>query len=130
MYAADPTQEPRTIRRFIRRIGPDLIEEQFALRAADIVGSGLPKRGPENEQFEARVREILRERPALSARDLAIDGTDVIAALVRAGKLPAGSRGGPAVGILLGQLLEDVTDDPAFNERDRLLAALDRLIAG
>jgi putative nucleotidyltransferase with HDIG domain len=130
MYAADPTQEPRTIRRFIRRIGPDVIEEQFALRAADIVGSGLPKRGPENEQFEARVREILRERPALSARDLAIDGTDVIAALVRAGKLPAGSRGGPAVGILLGQLLEDVTDDPAFNERDRLLAALDRLIAG
>ncbi len=129
MYAADPTQEPRTIRRFIRRIGPDLIEKQFALRAADIVGSGLPKRGPENEMFEARVREILQERPALSTRDLAIDGRDVIAALVRAGKLPAGSRGGREVGVLLGQLLEDVTDDPTFNERDHLLAALERLIA-
>ena len=129
MYAADPEQEPRTVRRFIRRIGADLLERQFALRAADIIGSGLPKRGPENERFQALVHSIVAERPALSVRDLAIDGRDVIEALVRAGRLPAGSRGGPVVGALLGQLLEQVTDDPSCNVRGRLLESLEKLLA-
>jgi poly(A) polymerase/tRNA nucleotidyltransferase (CCA-adding enzyme) len=129
MYAADPGQEPKTLRRFVRRIGVDALDRQFALRAADVVGSGLPSRGTHNEDFEARVRVVVAERPALSVRDLAIDGRDVISRLVAAGALPTGSRGGPAVGILLGKLLEQVTDDPACNEHDRLIDALDRLIA-
>jgi tRNA nucleotidyltransferase (CCA-adding enzyme) len=128
MYAADAAQESRTIRRFIRRIGTDLLDAQFALRAADVAGSGLPKRGEGNEAFETRVRSVLAERPALSTRDLAIDGRDVIAALVEVGRLPAGSRGGPEVGLILGKLLEQVTDDPARNEHDRLLSALAAII--
>jgi poly(A) polymerase/tRNA nucleotidyltransferase (CCA-adding enzyme) len=128
MYAADPSQEARTMRRFIRRVGTDLLERQFALRAADIVGSGLPKRGPENEAFQAKVWEIVAEKPALSVRDLKIDGTDVIAALVAAGQLPRGSRGGPAVGALLGKLLDTVLDDPTANEPVRLARELDRLL--
>jgi len=123
MYAADPSVADRTARRFIRRVGEDLLDRQFALRGADIVGSGLPKRGEENEAFEARVRAVLAERPALSVRDLAVSGQDVIAALVAAGKLPRGSRGGPAVGAILHRLLESVLDDPSRNQRDLLLAA-------
>jgi putative nucleotidyltransferase with HDIG domain len=128
MYAADPQQEARTMRRFIRRVGPDLLDRQFALRAADIVGSGLPKRGPENEAFQAKIWEIVAEKPALSVRDLAIGGADVIAALVAEGKLPRGSRGGPAVGILLGKLLDVVLDDPAANEPKRLRCELESLV--
>jgi putative nucleotidyltransferase with HDIG domain len=128
MYAADPEQEPRTMRRFIRRVGADLLERQFALRAADIAGSGLPKRGPENEAFQAKIWEIVAEKPALSVRDLAIDGKDVISALVAAGKLPRGSRGGPDVGVLLGKLLDTVLDDPAANEPERLARELDALV--
>jgi hypothetical protein len=123
MYAADPELEPRTLRRFIRRIGSDLLDRQFALRRADIVGSGLPERGDNNERFEERVRVVLAERPALSVRDLAVDGNDVIAALQAAG-VAASSRGGPAVGVVLKALLERVTDDPATNERARLLDVL------
>jgi putative nucleotidyltransferase with HDIG domain len=128
MYAADPSQEARTMRRFIRRVGADLLERQFALRAADIVGSGLPKRGPENEAFQAKIWEIVAEKPALSVRDLAIDGKDVISALVAVGKLPRDSRGGPAVGALLGELLDVVLDDPVANEPERLKSELDRLV--
>jgi putative nucleotidyltransferase with HDIG domain len=128
MYAADPSQEARTMRRFIRRVGPDLLERQFALRAADIVGSGLPKRGPENEAFQAKIWAIVAEQPALSVRDLAIDGKRVISALVAAGKLPRGSRGGPAVGVLLGRLLDTVLDDPAANEPERLTRELEALV--
>jgi len=128
MYAADPELEPRTLRRFIRRVGADLLERQFALRGADVVGSGLPKRGDDNERFEERVRAVLAERPALSVRDLAVDGNDVIAALQAAG-LTAGSRGGREVGVVLKALLERVTDDPAANERTRLLNLLSTSVA-
>ena len=129
MYSADPDVQARTARRFIRRIGPDLLDRQFALRAADIVGSGLPKRGNENEAFESRVRAILAEKPPLSVKDLAVSGNDVIAALVAAGKLPRGSRGGPAVGAILHRVLDGVLDDPGRNARERLLDEIQLLAA-
>ncbi len=125
MYAADPAQEAKTIRRFIRRIGTDLLENQFALRAADIAGSGLPKRDGSNEAYQARVWAIVDEAPALSVRDLAVGGEAVIAALVRAGRLKAGSRGGKDVGIVLNRLLERVTDEPALNDETALTRILD-----
>ena len=128
MYAADPELSAATIRRFIRRVGKENLQRQFALRAADVVGSGLPKRGEHNEQFQRRVAEIVDERPPLSVLDLAIGGDEVIAEAIRAGKLPAGSRGGPLVGDALQRLLEQVTDDPARNERAQLLAAVREML--
>lgn len=124
MYAADPSLEAKSLRRFVRRIGVAALGRQFALRAADIVGSGLPKRGDENEWFEERVRAVVAERPPLGVRDLAVGGTDAIAALVAVGRLPPGSRGGREVGIVLQAALEAVTDDPARNDRPFLLEFL------
>ncbi len=129
MYAADPALEAKSLRRFIRRIGPENLERQFALRSADIVGSGLPKRGDENERFEARVWATLAEQPPLSARDLVVSGSDVLAELIAAGRLPAGSRGGKEVGFVLAYLLEQVTDTPSRNERERLVALARGFIA-
>jgi tRNA nucleotidyltransferase (CCA-adding enzyme) len=128
MYAADAEAAAPTLRRFIRRIGPENVVRQFALRAADIVGSGLPKRGDVNERFQERVRATLATRPPLSVKDLALSGEEVLAALIAAGHLPRGSRGGPEVGAILRGLLERVVDDPGLNERERLLAALDEAI--
>jgi putative nucleotidyltransferase with HDIG domain len=129
MYAADPSQADATIRRFIRRVGPENLDRQFVLRAADIIGSGLPKRGDANERFEARVREILEQRPALSVRDLTVSGDDALAALIEAGRLARGSRGGPEVGEALRALLELVVEAPELNERERLLEELPQVIA-
>ena len=42
MYSADPGLTDAALRRFIRRIEPVNIERLFALRWADIAGSGLP----------------------------------------------------------------------------------------
>jgi putative nucleotidyltransferase with HDIG domain len=125
MYQADPASSPATIRRFINRVGVDNLALQFGVRAADIVGSGLPKRGPENELFQARVWETLNERPPLSVKDLAVNGGDAIAALVAAGSLPKGSRGGPQVGALLRLVLEAVLDDPSLG-REEQLAIIER----
>ncbi len=129
MYAADPAAADRTVRRFIRRIGAGNLERQFALRAADITGSGLPKRGPENEQFAERVYAIAAQRPALAVSDLAVGGQEVIDELVAAGLLPRGSRGGPLVGEIMRALLEQVTDEPACNEPGELKKTIRNLIA-
>jgi putative nucleotidyltransferase with HDIG domain len=128
MYSADPELSDAAMRRFIRRIGPMSTERLFALRHADIRGSGLPKRDGSNELFEARVREELARKPAFSVRELRIDGDDVIAALVRRGEAPAGFRGDERVGAALGWLFEQVTDAPERNERALLLQILEQYL--
>jgi putative nucleotidyltransferase with HDIG domain len=125
MYSADPDLKDATIRRFIRRIGVNNLEHLFALRLADVAGSGLPKRGDNNERFADRVREEIARRPAFSVNDLAIGGGDVVAALVRRGEADAGFRGDRRVGEALHHLFEQVTDAPERNERSSLLSLLE-----
>ncbi|HYL27095.1 MAG TPA: HD domain-containing protein, partial [Candidatus Nitrosotalea sp.] len=128
MYSADPALSDAGLRRFIRRVGPENIERLFALRHADIAGSGLPKRDGSNELFEARVRDELARKPAFSIRELAVNGDDVIEALVRRGDVPAGYRGDERIGAALQWLFEQVTDVPERNERSLLLNILEQYL--
>jgi tRNA nucleotidyltransferase (CCA-adding enzyme) len=128
MYSIDLNISDAGIRRFIRRVGPQNIERLFALRQADIRGSGLPKRDGSNEAFEARVRAELDRKPAFSVRELAIGGDDVTAALVRRGDAPSGFTGDERVGAALRWLFEQVTDEPERNERTLLLAILEQYL--
>jgi tRNA nucleotidyltransferase (CCA-adding enzyme) len=130
MYTADATLSEPGLRRFIRRIGPENVERLFALRHADIRGSGLPKRDGSNEAFEARVRAELARKPAFSIRELAVTGDDVIEALVRLGEAPAEFKGDERVGAALRWLFEQVTDEPERNERSLLLRILEQYLAG
>ena len=128
MYAADPEAQDKTLRRFIRRIGLDHLGRLFALRRADIEGSGLPKRDDSNERFEARVAAVIAEKPAFALRDLAITGDDVIALMMKAGRAPSGFRGDARVGEVLQALFEEVTDDPSRNEAGLLAGRAQRYI--
>jgi putative nucleotidyltransferase with HDIG domain len=129
MYSADPQLSDAALRRFIRRIEPVNIERLFALRRADIAGSGLPERDGANRAFEARVYSELARKPAFSILELAIGGDDVIAALVRRGDAPPGFRGDQRVGAALRWLFEQVTDEPERNERTLLLQLLEQYLA-
>ncbi|MBC5803138.1 MAG: HD domain-containing protein, partial [Candidatus Eremiobacteraeota bacterium] len=128
MYAAGPELSDAAVRKFIRRVGPENLNRQFSLRHADIRGSGLPKRSDENGRFEARVRALMASAPPLSVRHLAISGEDVIGLAVRAGALPAGSRGGPIVGHILSALLERVMVEPELNQPATLLSLAESLL--
>jgi tRNA nucleotidyltransferase (CCA-adding enzyme) len=121
MYGADPELQPKAVRRFINRIGPAHLDRLFALRHADIVGSGLPKRSDDNERFEARVAQILAEKPPFTVRDLALTGADVIELLIARGLAAPGFRGDKRVGATLAALFEEVVDDPGRNERHLLV---------
>ena len=100
----------RAIRRMLRRVGSDILEDLLLLRRAD-----LQSRGPVPEAWqacEARIRDVAG---ALGAR-LAINGGDVMKLL---------SIGdGPQVGRWLLRLRRFVEEHPEENERERLLAWL------
>jgi tRNA nucleotidyltransferase (CCA-adding enzyme) len=129
MYVQDPELSDAAVRRFIRRIGPAQLARQFAVRHADIAGSGLPKRDGSNEAFEARVWAEVERKPAFSVADLAIGGDDVVAAMVQHGVAPPDFRGDVRVGAALQWLFEQVTDAPERNERQTLLALLNGHLA-
>jgi putative nucleotidyltransferase with HDIG domain len=128
MFAADPALTDAAVRRFIRRVGPENIERLFAIRAADVAGSGLPKRGDHNERFADRVRAEIARKPPFAISDLRVGGADVVDALIRRGAAPANFRGDPRVGNALRWLFEQVTDAPELNERTSLLKLLERYL--
>lgn len=130
MYVADPDLSDAAIRRFVRRIELERLDRQFALRAADIAGSGLPKRDDSNERFQARVYAEIARRPAFSLKDLEISGADVIEAMIRKGLARPGFSGDERVGEALRYLLEQVTEQPERNKRDTLKTLLEQHFGG
>jgi tRNA nucleotidyltransferase (CCA-adding enzyme) len=114
-YQADWTGS--AVRRFIRKVGLEVIPDLFALRRADNIGSGV--RVPRMYALEdlwTRVQEEIERSTAFSPHDLEIDGNDVMREL--------GIGPGPAVGRAIAAVFERVLDDPELNTRDRLLSLI------
>ncbi len=117
----------RAVRRFMRRVTPALIPDLLALYAADVRAKdpewhrdkSLPD---EVAALAARIESVRVAGAALTVRDLAITGDDVIRAL--------GVPKGPSVGIALEALLEEVIANPTLNEKKRLLGLLADLTEG
>lgn len=111
MFAYTRDWTDAAVRRFVRRVGADLLTDLFALRAADDVASGVDE--PPGGWRELRERVAAVSGDPLEARHLAVGGDDLVAAL--------GIPPGPRIGRLLDGLLEAVLEDPSLNTRDRLL---------
>jgi putative nucleotidyltransferase with HDIG domain len=124
MFRYEPSWTDSAVRRFIGKVGPDAIEELFALREADNAGSGVARDADDLAELRSRVEAELRAGPVLDRSALAIDGSDLIAEL--------GLAPGPGLGRVLEALLERVIEDPGLNEAPTLLllardlAAVDR----
>jgi putative nucleotidyltransferase with HDIG domain len=114
MFSYEARWSGAAVRRFIRRVGRDLVDELFDLRAADNIGSGLPANAGNLDELRSRVAAELASGAPLTLRELRVHGDDLTEALDLAP--------GPVVGDLLDHLLQWVLDDPARNERDALIA--------
>lgn len=104
------------VRRWIRRVGREHLEDLYALNDADVRAKGRDP-GPDLAglaELKAHVARVLAQGAALSTRDLRVNGHDLIRDL--------GLAPGPVIGKVLDALLEAVTNEPAINEREQLIA--------
>ncbi len=100
-----------SVRRLIRKVGKEHIEDLLQVRMADRIGSGVPKAEPYKLRHLRYAIEKVSQDP-LSPRMLALKGDDVLKQL--------GISPGPKVGQILAVLLAEVLEDPARNTREAL----------
>lgn len=116
----NPPLTERNVRRAICRVGIAQYPDIFAVKRADIRAQSDYKKEEKLryvDDYEAVYAQILEKKQCLSIRDLAVDGSDLLAAGVPQGK---------AVGERLHALLELVLEQPECNTRDYLLAQIGR----
>jgi tRNA nucleotidyltransferase (CCA-adding enzyme) len=112
------------VRRWIRRVTPELLPDLYDLGVADALGKGRDASADiaSLQSLRARVEAVIAAGAAFSVRDLAIGGSDLMSAL--------GLAPGRVVGETLAHLVELVIDDPERNERERLLDEARGFLAG
>jgi putative nucleotidyltransferase with HDIG domain len=113
MFHYEENWTDATVRRFVVRVGEENLADLFALRRADAYGLAGKEPPPDFlNSLQKRIEETLKRSSALSLKDLALSGRDLIAAGIPPGK---------HMGIILNELLETVLDDPSLNTREKLL---------
>ena len=114
-FTVDEKQTDKALRRFIRNIGVEYIEDMMDLRIGDRLGGGLQQ--PESwrlKLFRQRLKEVLTK--PFTVADLKINGNDVMKVL--------GIKPGPEVGRILNELFEEVADNKTKNTKEYLLEKL------
>ena len=111
MFTTEATQTDKAVRRFIRNITLEYIDEMIALRRADRLGSGAKENSWRWDLFKERIVEVQKQPFAI--RDLKVDGKDVMEIL----KI----RPSRKVGEVLEVIFKEVEEKPELNEREVLL---------
>jgi poly(A) polymerase/tRNA nucleotidyltransferase (CCA-adding enzyme) len=112
MFFSDPDEVTLSaVRRIIRKVGRDHIQDLINLRICDRIGTGRPKAQPFRlRKYQSMIEEALRD--PISVQQLAIDGTTLMEVTAE--------QPGPRIGWLLHALLEEVLEDPSRNTREHL----------
>lgn len=106
------------VRKVIRKVGLENIEELIDVRISDRLGSGVPKAVPYKlRHFKFMVEKVSRD--AVSVAQLKINGNDLIKKI----KLDPG----PKIGAILDVLLARVIDDSKLNSKKNLLDIAEEL---
>jgi tRNA nucleotidyltransferase (CCA-adding enzyme) len=111
----DETWTDAAVRRWLRRVTPELVPDLYLLNEADVRGKGRDA-SPDLAALaglKGHVERVLAAGSAFHIKDLAIDGRALMQELAL--------KPGPDLGRILKALLEEVVDDPSKNERGQLL---------
>jgi putative nucleotidyltransferase with HDIG domain len=118
MFTDDRKLTPLRARRFIQRIGRDLVFDLLLLRRCDRAGKGYgPLSGSDDAHliaWESLVDQELNQPLLIS--ELAVNGNDALAL----------GFAGVEIGKVLHEMLRLVVDDPDLNSRERLLTIMER----
>lgn len=117
-FTVDERQTDSAIRRFIKNVGFDNLQDMLDLRTGDRLGGGATETSWRLEKFKERLEEV--QKQPFSVKDLKVDGNDVMEIL----KIP----GGPKVGEILNKLFAEVEENQTRNTREYLLKVIKNLI--
>lgn len=113
-FTVDERQTDSAIRRVLRNVGLENMEDMLALRIADRLGGGASETSWRLEEFKKRLIEVQKE--PFSVRDLKIDGNDVMKEL--------NMKPGPEIGKILEELFNEVVEKKVENNKEDLLKKL------
>ncbi len=119
MFHYETNWSDAAVRRFIVRVKPEYLEDLYDLRLADMYGMHNEKVDVRYSasvallhELDDRIQKELKKKTALSLKSLAVNGRDLMAAGIPAGK---------ELGRILNELLDCVLEDPEMNKKDVLL---------
>jgi len=116
-FSVDERQTDSAIRRIIRRVGKENLQDMLALRIGDRLGGGALESSWRLELFKKRLEDV--QKQPFSIKDLKVNGNDVMKIL--------NCRPGPIVGTTLSQLFSEVEEGKLPNERDQQLTRIKEL---
>ncbi|MDO8497269.1 MAG: CCA tRNA nucleotidyltransferase [bacterium] len=116
-FTVSELQTDKAVRRFIREVSKEYLQDMLDLRTADRIGSGATTTSWRLDLFKKRLLEVQKE--PFKVTDLKIDGKDVM----KIKEIPPG----PLVGKILATIFEEVVEGKVKNERNPLLERLGEL---
>ncbi|MFO7881046.1 MAG: HD domain-containing protein [Kosmotogaceae bacterium] len=117
-----PEENKKSVRRFVNKHGIEYTELLFHVWRADMKAqepTRLHEKLDTINEVEKIFKDIKESRPALSVKDLEINGNDLI---------ELGLSPGPEIGNILNKLLEIVINDPSKNQKATLIKLAKRLM--
>jgi tRNA nucleotidyltransferase (CCA-adding enzyme) len=113
-FTVSEIQTDKAVRRFIREVGKEYLQDMLDLRTGDRIGSGATPTSWRLELFKKRLDEVQKE--PFQIKDLKIDGEDVMKEL--------NLKPGPKVGEILKKIFNEVVEGKVKNERQALMFLL------
>jgi tRNA nucleotidyltransferase (CCA-adding enzyme) len=115
MFTINENQTDSAIRRFIKNVGIENIDDMMALRVGDRLGGGTQKAVSwRMEKFRERMDQVMKK--PFSVTDLKVNGQDVMAVL----GIPPSKK----VGEVLDILFQEVLEEAEKNDREYLLGRI------
>jgi len=116
-FTVSEIQTDKAVRRFIREVGKEYIQDMLDLRTGDRIGSGATPTSWRLELFKKRIIEVQKQPFAIA--DLKVDGNDVMKVL--------NIKPGRQIGDILKNLFEQVVEGKLKNERSILLKEIKKV---
>ena len=114
-FTVDERQTDSALRRFIRHVGKENLQDMLALRIGDRLGGGARETSWRLELFKKRLEDV--QKQPFGVADLKINGHDVMGQL--------NVKSGPVIGKTLDALFAGVEAGTLLNERKALLKKLE-----
>ncbi|KKP50579.1 MAG: tRNA adenylyl-/cytidylyl-transferase [Candidatus Roizmanbacteria bacterium GW2011_GWA2_33_33] len=116
-FTVSEDQTDKAVRRFIRGVSKEYLNDMLDLRTADRIGSGATPTSWRTELFKKRLEEV--QKQPFQIKDLKIDGNDVMKIL----KI----KPGPKIGEVLKDLFDQVVEGKLKNTKKILIEEVEKL---